>query len=828
MLHIRKILIKRFRSLSITSIAVLSAQNVIAQSLQQDHLTAEREQAVLLVRQGNVDQGLQQLKRLLQQYPYDQLLLADYLTLASQQDRFSSKELGLLNFVQLQQFPEYAYLPVVQGLRNTQQFDQALFWAKKFNQQRYYKDLILIQAVLYAELKDTQHAVQLLVTLPLSQLKVDQLIQVSYAYRISEKPVQSLDAATRAYQKAPDQWAVQEEYVRALLSMGGVTKAFHVIKEIKKKPQQQQLYLTAKLLQFSQDINFAISRYRFLSAKGEPDVLSYADFDHVLNTAAQLKQQVIVGSPEYFNFYYNYIYALSVRRSSKQAIFEAQKLNKPIDTMPAYVRHALADSYLALKQPKIAEKLYLGLLNEKNYPDMTVYSGLYYSYIEQEKYQQAQQFIQKVDRLIPVYQYSAAKGVDRTTAPDRYDYIGLTGLDLAYRNQLDLAERYYQSVTNKAPNNAGYLNNLVQIQRWREQPLTAQKTLERLNGMTPVDKSTRINQIQNTQAAGDIQAWKRQLHELNQYYPNDGSVILSTKEFNDRSRFSIQHETNWGRSRQHDQITESLKGNHDRTSNTRLNAPWIFGNYRIFATHQDRSAEYESGSVRDQRYGFGLEWASKRKNLSVALTQDTDQHNTGIMLNWSQWLNDHWQYSLAYNSQAAIALQAIRDRYDGQSYTAGITWQQNESRSANINYLATDVLDGNFQQDLSASFTQRLFALPHHITDMTIAAGIGSNRSQNVNYFSPENYYAASLNFSHDWLTWRWYERSFTQQFDVGAGFYHQQDYGAKLTWNVQYLHLWSLSRTWKLSYGIGLSQHPYDGKQERYSYGLFGFQGIF
>lgn len=41
---------------------------------------------------------------------------------------------------------------------------------------------------------------------------------------------------------------------------------------------------------------------------------------------------------------------------------------------------------------------------------MTVYTGLYYSYIEQEKYKQAEQLLNDVDRLIPTYKYSQAKG----------------------------------------------------------------------------------------------------------------------------------------------------------------------------------------------------------------------------------------------------------------------------------------------------------------------------------------------------------------------------------------------------------------------------------
>ncbi len=51
----------------------------------------------------------------------------------------------------------------------------------------------------------------------------------------------------------------------------------------------------------------------------------------------------------------------------------------------------------------------------------------------------------------------------------------------------------------------------------------------------------------------------------------------------------------------------------------------------------------------------------------------------------SQWLNDHWQYQLQYNSQADIPLQALDAGEDGQSYRAAVTWQKmNLARLARV------------------------------------------------------------------------------------------------------------------------------------------------
>jgi hypothetical protein len=61
-----------------------------------------------------------------------------------------------------------------------------------------------------------------------------------------------------------------------------------------------------------------------------------------------------------------------------------------------------------------------------------------------------------MDHLLPTFRYSAAKGVDQTTHEDRAEYLALKGLNYAYRNEQAKAERYFQDLVAKAPNNIGY------------------------------------------------------------------------------------------------------------------------------------------------------------------------------------------------------------------------------------------------------------------------------------------------------------------------------------------------------------------------------------
>lgn len=61
-------------------------------------------------------------------------------------------------------------------------------------------------------------------------------------------------------------------------------------------------------------------------------------------------------------------------------------------------------------------------------------------------------------------------------------------------------------------------------------PLEA-KTISRLNGIDPIAKDTRINEMQNAQALGDIPTWRKTTQNLVQYYPDDSGVIKAAKSW---------------------------------------------------------------------------------------------------------------------------------------------------------------------------------------------------------------------------------------------------------------------------------------------------------
>ncbi|MEI2556034.1 poly-beta-1,6 N-acetyl-D-glucosamine export porin PgaA [Acinetobacter pittii] len=787
-----------------------------------------REQAIHTYKTGQTQQAILKLDQLLNKYPHDQKLLADYLVVMSSEKKdllTFSQHLANINYVT---FPEYGQLPLIRNLRDFKHFKDAIEWSNKFNIHKTSDGQILL-AVLYAEAQDPVNAKVHLTSIKSKNLTAEQFVQIAYAYRLINSPVDALSVIEQAYQQQPNSFAVLQEYSYDLAAVGSYKKAQQLLLASDKNAQTEALQHWLKVSEFSQRVNNAITRYKYLNREGMSDSEGFAELDAVLKQGEQIQHLIQPSDSNYLRFHYDYLYALDFRGRSRTVLDEFTKLNVSLEKLPAYVRHAIADSYLAERQPQQAELAFKTLLTEKNYSDMTVYTGLYYSYIEQEKYKQAEQLLNDVDRLIPTYKYSQAKGVDKSSHPDRDDYIALQGMHLAYANHLDKSEKHFQKQVDLAPANEGLINNLARVERWRYKPLQAKQTIDRLNGLTPVAKDTRINQMQNAQALGNIPEWRKSTESLLQYYPEDSGVVKSRKELDDRDRATISHSTTWGQSKA--EKSDSVSGQNglkDREMETRINSPWIKDNYRLFAWHQDRYGEYRFGDVHDQRYGVGAEWQANRKALSAILSQSTDGGQAGVRLDWSQWLNDHWQYQLQYDSQANIPLQAIDAGEDGQAYRAALTWQKDESRQIGASYGLTDISDGNKQQEFSTFWRERLFDAPHHITYGTVRGFYGSNSQDETAYFSPSNHYSAELNLSHDWVTWREYERSFKQHFEAGVGLYKQADYSARPTYSLQYQHQWQLSRTWQLNYGVGWQYHPYDGHDEQHTYGIFGFEGRF
>lgn len=793
---------------------------------EQENLNQLREQAVLQIRQGQVSDGLLHLKQLHENYPKNALILADYLLSLQQTQQFTLEHLVLIEGIDAD-FPQYAQLAVLRQLRDLKQFQLGLKLAQQFQLHSSSTELTLMVALLAAEAEQPELAKQPLKQLALTQLSTDQLVSAAYAARKSGDLIHALSFASRAYQQNTNHLQAQAEYYYVLSAL---ESSENILKYADKDQLQQKnpdLYHEIKSAYFAQKIRNEsnVRDYRLYWSEKNANVA----LDQTIKDMQAYAAQLDYTRPNYKNFYYDLIYVLSAQNQNEAVLAWVKQLKLEIVDTPMYVRQAIADAYLGNRQPQQAEYWYSSLMHEPKGVNFSAYSGLYYAFIEQEKYKQAGKLLSQLDDKLATLALSEAPGSQPEVHGDRANYINLLGLHEAYSNHLNKAELYYQGLLAIAPNNANYINQLAMVQRWRNKPLQARQTLQLLQGILPVSKSTLLNEMQNAQALGEISLWRNTLTQLQQVDPEDTGVIKAARELADRDRFSLSHNSSYGRSQANGQkIAKSLQGLNDRETSTTLYSPWLQDHYRLFSQYKTQWSEYQQGEIEENRYGLGVEWSKNRMSLSTFVSQNDQGERTGIALKWSQWLNDHWYYQLAVDSASDVPLQALLQGYSGQSYQAGITWQKDESRRIDGSYKFSDLEDGNQRQEMMLSLTQDLWQSPHHQSEIGLSTYYGLNSLDNASYFNPKNHYSAELNFSHDWLTWRSYDRSFNQHIELAAGLYGQDGFSTKPIFSAQYLHEWKLNRDWQLNYGIGWRQHPYDGEQEQRTYGILGFEGRF
>nr|WP_241675258.1 poly-beta-1,6 N-acetyl-D-glucosamine export porin PgaA [Acinetobacter guerrae] len=816
---------KKINFRSVTIISLCSISIISFASTPQDQ---QREAIIAEIKQGKIETGIAKLESLRARYPNDQRLLADYIIILYQNHAFGVGQISLLKNLDLKTYPEYGQLVLIKALRDLKQLDLAEQYAKQFNQRQSSNDMQLLLGVIQAESKKKPQAVQTLKSINLKSLNAEQLAQLTYAYRLLDMPVDALIAANLAITTSQPSLNIQEQYIYALMMNSDFRTAEQYIQQQQLEQKIPNISYTVKTREFSQKIKNAIQYYKVKNYQGEVTE-SYLILDQVLAEMQSYENELPSDPTLKRLFYYDYIYALSFRNRYADALQALAKLDQPYDQIPPYVRQAAADSFLKTRQPAQAEYLYKSLLKEKNYPDYSVYSGLYYALIEQEKFDEANKLVQDMDHLLPTFRYSAAKGVDKTTHEDRAEYLALVGLNYAYRNEHAKAERYFQALVSKAPNNVGYQNNLATVQRWREKPLTSSATLSQFNGIEPISISTLVNQMQNNQALTRVADWREQNRLLTAIASDDTGVQQSKKELEDRNHASIQHQSMFSRSRaDQPEVLQNLTGSSEREHQTRINTPWFADDYRAYVDLAQRKAEFRGEDLTDERYGVGVEWANNRRWANLELSQRSHSNDVGIQVDWSQWLNDHWQYVLGFDSQADIPLQALKQGDDGKAYKAQLLWQANESRKAGVAYQFTDIDDGNHRHEIVGYFSQQIYQAPHHITRLTLRNEYDKNSDIQVNYFNPRYSNSAEVILTHDWMTWRNYERHFSQHFEVGTGAFSQADYSTKALFNILYRHDWQLSRTWSMNYGIGWSNHPYDEENEHKTYAQFGFEGRF
>jgi biofilm PGA synthesis protein PgaA len=246
---------------------------------------------------------------------------------------------------------------------------------------------------------------------------------------------------------------------------------------------------------------------------------------------------------------------------------------------------------------------------------------------------------------------------------------------------------------------------------------------------------------------------------------------------------------------------------------TRLYSAPFGENYRAFLHAFDAEAKFDNGTGKQHRAGFGLEYRSTLVSASGELHHAWNSSRSGVAAALAITPNDYWTFLGAFDSAAnETPLQARVVGVNARRYFGEAVWRAHESRSAALSLAHMDFSDGNRRDIALARWTERVIVGPVYKLEITASLYASTNSLAGVSYFNPSRDLQPTLEFANEWLQWRRYTRAFRHRVVVAIGNYWQQGFGSGPVAALRYEQEWDADDRLALRYGIGRTQHPYDG----------------
>ena len=787
-----------------------------------NNLVSVRHQAIADARAGHLDTAIKQLLQLHADHPQDIPTTSDLIILLRQAGR-NAEIANITHATPINDVADYALIPWASAFRDQKDYTKAQSILANSHQRLGLKAQILY-AMVTLEAGQPTAAIAALPSESNRNLDADDFAGIAYIYRLAGRPADALRLSNMALARNPQHKLAIHEHVLSLTALGAAKLALNSAQQFTELFTQDELnYLHAE--------QAALNARNAAQEKQRLDNQHlYSQRDTALRHAlAELDANLVkfAGDPSLLlRTRYDRIFVLRSLEMMQPAVDEFSALKDPA---PSYVRRAAADAYLQLHQPERAADLYVALIKENPDADVEAYMGLYFAYVESERYDDAERILSHLDKTTPIWHNDQAEKAERLENWQRVDVDDQLAMDAMYRHHEDIGEQRINLLVQRAPRNDNLINTKATIERWRGLPLKSLETTKLATLYAPDSKDTRTNLANNARDLEAFDSWGERITALQHDFPNDNSTQIKSSyaQWQDRNRPSISSEYIFGRSRGNGNL---VTGNQDQELLTTLYSPWNANGWRGFAQQHYIWSDYDTGAASYNRLGLGAEWRWARKRAWGMLSDDqlTGDH-VGVSGGWSQWLNDNWQYSIRGDTYSTdTPLRAKQAGLSGKSLSTNLVWRQNELRNAYLSLSVLAINDGNKRYALGSGISQRLWANAHHITTGGIDLFAQHNTQPGGAYFNPANTQSAALRLEHQWITWRRYERSFTQYFRATAGIGQQTDFGSFPVSSAYYEHRWAVSRTWELHYGIGWSSQSYDGQNEQRSYGLIGFSGVF
>lgn len=482
-------------------------------------------------------------------------------------------------------------------------------------------------------------------------------------------------------------------------------------------------------------------------------------------------------------------------------------------SLPLYAVQAVADAVLSLRQPRRAIPLYEQVLrDEPDNPEARV--GMYYALLESEQHECAYAW---VDRWV---KDTAPPADARTSAAARATHWSARTLQARareYSGEPARAQSALESLREQAPANPEVRAGLASVYRARGWPRRAWETWQLQLLQDPWDVDAHAESVASLLDSFRFEQAQSALRAAQQRDAEAVSVTRATRAWQLHNRPQLLITADAGRSSD----AGAPSGGHDHHVDAVLYSPPFGERYRAFLHATDVAGNPAGTGTQLRRAGAGLEYRGPDLRLAARWHRGwRDDGGNGLRLDATWWYDDVFSASLEGDTRAAdVPLQAARAGIDLRRAAVELNARLSESRALGARLSAGEFSDGNQRLSAQLDWREQWWTRPRHWLTSHLELYTSHNSHEGAPYFNPRSDYSASLSVTAAWRTWRWYERDFVQELTLSGGRYWQSDFASGPLWGIEYAHRWDLDERLYLRYGVGRTLRPYDGAQSGRGY---------
>jgi biofilm PGA synthesis protein PgaA len=774
---------------------------------------ADHEAALGAARRGETTQALVVLGTLVREHPENIRFRHDYITVLGWAGR-DEEVLAQTQSIDTRSAPAYVLESAAKSARNLRRFDAAeTLYRYCLAREPHRSDCAYGLAFTLADVDRPAEAAAVLQSR--SPESVSLILARAY---VAERARDHFTALT-LYQKVLEQEPSNREARRGLVFTLDRLGAPHLAAQI--ADAHPGLLARDESLALGQRRAAAGLRWGVVAAdmKNTPDRMDQldamiAEYDALL---AQLRSAGLEGSPTGQRVRLDRMVALRERARMQDAVTAYQDLMKSGITVPPYAKAAAASAYLYLEQPAAARDLYLEVLaaepdnNEARY-------GLFYAYVEAEEFANAYRWIDELAAATPATIGRHSPEMMREN-PDRASVLSAQAMARAYGDELEEAQSRAGKLVQDAPANNDLRTDLASIYKQRGWPRRADEELRYALAAEPDLPSARMGRFEALFAMQDYRGAQRALADVAPGFPEDKRVLESRDQWRVHNLWELYAASGFGTS----SGGNSPFGSSDWNLDAYLYSPPLDYNFRAYAHTYLSEANFNQGVGSWMRAGAGVEYRALDVRLRAELSEGIDgSGGVGVAASGTWLTSDQWSLGAGYESLTNfVPLQARLENITASRFFADAKYRVSESRGFGVGAQYLPFSDGNDRTILSASWLERLITGPRYKLDATVSLYGSHNSLSNAPYFNPSRDFEPALTLTNEWLTWRHYTRSFLQRLSVTIGDYWQRGFGNGVVWGARYEHVWDWDRTLLLNYGIGRTEHPYDGASTTRDYGF-------